>query len=334
MLCAMPRTPKRDRLVGLDQRVELVEGLAIAAGLREDDLSPAAVLARKALPKKHAAVRRFSKMTPTDWRHRTPAMIVLDFADPPGLEIAAHADHYANAGKDDAISRLLPELRDWAALPAVREWLGEAERACAREVAEVRAVIEKADYERAVEEYLGLPLPHRYRWIVSPLARGVNGQNVLYRRADGLCDIYSISSLSEATKAKIADFQDTAWHEICHTVVDGWTHEVGPEVDAHEGLYALMRGRAKTEYQGPPGWRHMVDEHIIRSTCARLAGLARGEAHGTRAMEDERKDGFVLIGAFYESLKRYERERKRYKTLRDFYPVFVDLLARAGAKRQ
>jgi len=109
-------------------------------------------------------------------------------------------------------------------------------------------------------------------------------------------------------------------------VVDDWTHAHGPAIDAHEGLYKLMEGRAKTEYQGPPGWRHMIDEHVIRSTCARLAGLARGEEHGTRAMEDERTDGFVLIGSFYEALRRYEGARAKYPTLRDYYPEFVTLL--------
>ncbi len=313
-------------VVGFDPRVELIEGLAVAAGGRAGDRNPAVEAARAALPKKHDAVKLFASMTRADWRHRTPAMILMDFSAPPALEIVAHKDHYANFGKEDALSRLLPALRDYAALPAVKAYLGGLEKAHAKDLARVRETVEKAAYAKPVEQYLGLPLPHRYFWIVSPLVQGMNGQNVLYRRPDKICDIYSMSSLSDALAAGVKDFQDTAWHEICHTVVDDWTHANGPAVDAHAGLYKLMEGRAKTEYQGPPGWRHMVDEHVIRSTCARLAALARGEEHGKRAMEDERTDGFVLIGSFYEALRRYEGARKTYKTLGEYYPELVKLL--------
>lgn len=317
--------------VGFDARVELIEGLAVAAGGRAGDKSAAVARARKALPKKHEAVKIFKTMTRADWRHRTPAMILMDFTAPPDLAVFAHKDHYANFGREDALSRLLPALRDYARLPAVIEYLGGLEKAHASELGKVRAIVQASDYLPAVEKYLGLPLPHRYFFVISPLIQGVNGQNVLYRRADKICDIYSMSSLSDALRSAPEDFSGTAWHEVCHTVVDNWTHEHGPQIDPHEGLYALMEGRAKTEYQGPPGWRHMVDEHIIRSTCARLAAITRGEEHGRRAMEKERKDGFMLIGSFYEGLRRYEASRERYKTLRDYYPEFAALLKRLAS---
>jgi hypothetical protein len=76
----------------------------------------------------------------------------------------------------------------------------------------------------------------------------------------------------------------------------------------------------------------MVDEHVIRSVCARLAALERGEAAGKEAMEDERKDGFVLIGSFYEALRRYEADRKRWKTLADFYPELISLLSKFSTR--
>lgn len=320
----MPKSPAAE--VGLDPRVELVEGLAVAAGLRDAERGEAVERARAALPKDHEAVRIFKGMSRSDWRHRTPAMIVLDFTAPPELAIAAHKDHYANAGKADAVSRLLPALRDYARLPAVAAYLSSLSEHHAESVARARKILVDSDYARTVEAYLGLKLPHRYHWVLSPLVQGVNGQNVLYRRPDKVCDIYSMSSLSDALKTGVEQFQDTAWHEICHTVVDDWTHAHGPAVDAHEALYKLMEGRAKTEYQGPPGWRHMVDEHVIRSACARMAALTRGEGAGKEAMEDERRDGFVLIGSFYEALRRYEGDRKRWPTLGDYYPELVALL--------
>lgn len=318
--------------VCIDPRVELIEGLAVAAGERSGEKDAAVVRAHKVLPKRHDAIRLFKAMTRADWRHRTPAMILMDFTAPPELAVFAFKDHYANFGKEDMLSRLLPALRDYARLPAVAEYLGGLEQAHASELTTVRALVASADYAPIVERYLGVPLPHRYFFVVSPLIQGVNAQNVLYRRPDGICDIYSMSSLRGALEADAEDFQDTAWHEICHTVIDGWTQQNGEAMKAFEPLYKLMRGRAQTEYQGPPGWLHMVDEHVIRAACARLTGLARGEDAGRAAMESERKAGFVLVGSFYEALRRYEADRGRYSTLRDFYPEFVELLRRLNSR--
>lgn len=322
--------PRAVMEVGLDARVEVIEGLA-AAATKSAPKDPAALRAWKALPRKHDAVRLFAAMTEKDWRHRTPAMIILDFGAPPDFEVVAHKDHYAEAGKDDAISRLLPALRDWAALPAVREYLDALPARHGAAAEKVRARLATAPYLEAVEAYLGLPLPHNYFFVVSPLARGVNGQNVLYRRAGAPCDIYSLSNLDAALTADPHDFRRTAWHEVCHTVVDDWTKAHAALFDPLSGLYALMTGRARFQYCGPPGWLHIVDEHLIRSICARLDAGLHGEARGTAGMERERKDGFALIGPVYEALKLYEKSRAKYPTLKDFYPVVGETLKKVAA---
>lgn len=325
--------PARSTLtVGLDARVELIAALGAAAA----PSAPADAAARRAwsaLPRGHAACRLYASMTEKDWRHRTPAMIILDFGAPPALEVVAHKDHYANAGKDDAVSRLLPALRDFASMPATRAYLAALPARHRAAVAKVRARLARAPYQPAAEAYLGVPLPHDYAFVLSPLVRGVNCQNVLYRRPGGRCAIYSLSSLDAAAVGEPHDFQRTAWHEVCHTVVDGWTQEHAALFEPLAGLYALMTGRAKAQYCGPPGWLHMVDEHVIRAVCARLEAGLRGEDAGRRELEKQRREGFALIGPVYESLRLYERERARFPALRDYYPQLAAMLRRFAGGR-
>ena len=327
--------------VSLDGRVELVAVLEALTGRNpcpkgeeSDDLA----LARKTLDARHDAVKLMKAMDEKAWRHRHPSLIILDFGQPPALSISRQREHYANAGKDDAVARLLPAARDFAAQPQFAAWLAASRERHAGAVAQVDSWIEESAYLKPVEDYLGLALPHRYRFAVSPLLHGSTPHNVLYRpehpEDEGLCEIHSIVGHRRVEQGepdfsfKIGDFRHTAWHEVCHTVIDLWTQERRAQLEGLSGLYRLMTGLAKAKYDGPPGWLHMIDEHIIRATTCRLIGLHEDAEAGLKSLEKERRDGFALIGPVHELLKEYESSRGKYPTLRDFYPRLEALLVR------
>lgn len=327
--------------VGLDGRVELVAALEALTGRNpcpKGEESADLSLARVALDAGHDAVRLMKDMDETAWRHRHPSLIVLDFGPPPALALSRQREHYANAGKNDAVARLLPAARDFASRPAFGAWLEASRERHAGAVARVDAWIEESDYLAPVEAYLGLPLPHRYRFAVSPLLHGSTPHNVLYRperpEDEGLCEIHSIVGHRRIEAGRpdfsfqIPDFRHTAWHEVCHTVVDLWTQERRAALEPLAGLYRLMTGLAKAKYDGPPGWLHMIDEHVIRAVVCRLIGLQEGDEAGRRSLEKERRDGFALIGPVHELLKEYEATRAAHPTLRAFYPRLEALLAR------
>lgn len=328
--------------VGLDRRIELICALEAAAGANpcpQGEEPRALALARKAIPKTHEAVQLFRRMTATDWRHRHPSLVMLDFSDPPQLEAIEHEDHYRNAGKDDAISRLLPALRALAETPAVRKYLDAGPGLHAGAVEELRRNVEAAAFLAPLEEYLGVPLPHEYRFIAAPLLHGPSPHNVLYSRPGGaliytICGHVRVADGAPGFAHPSRDLRRTAWHEVCHTVVDGWTKENGARLAPLAPLYALMTGRAKDQYQGPPGWLHMIDEHLIRATVARLAARVEGEAGGREVLEREKAEGFALIGPVHELLREYEGDRRRHPTLRSLYPRLAETLERFAAARR
>lgn len=321
----------------LDARVELLSALEAACGRnpceRGED-SEELRAARAAVPAEHEAVRLFREMGPGDWRHRHYALVMLDFTDPPALAVAEHPEHYAHEGKGDAVSRLLPALRDLATAPSVRAWLAEGPSRHAAALARAAEAVAETDYLRPLEEYFGVPLPHRYRFVLAPLLHGTTPHNVLYHRKDGPPLIHSISGHAGVEGGKcgfdhpVRGLRRTAWHEVCHTVVDAWTRERSADLSPLSPLYALMTGRAQSQYQGPPGWLHMVDEHLIRAVVCRLAARVEGEAFGREALEREKVEGFALIGPVHELLREYEKNRAAYPDLRAFYPRLVETFAR------
>jgi hypothetical protein len=328
------------RIFEADPRIELIaavetlgRGNPCAAG--EDSAYRAEIL--RSFDPKHPACAMFAAMTASDWRHRHPSLILFDFTAPPELSIDAHHDHYRNQGKEDALSRFLPLLRDFAANAGFMDFFA-AHRSFYESLSKpTRAGFARKDYLPPVDDYLGIARPHRYHFIMAPLYHGASHHNVLYPRSDGVFDIYNVNGHRRVVDGApdynldIDELAFTAWHEIAHTVIDAITQEHRAALLPLAPLYGLMTGLAKNKYQGPAGWLHMVDEHVIRALTARLTALHRGEAAGAAALEKEKRDGFALIGPVHERLLEYEKDRVRYPTIREFYPRIVETLTRLFA---
>ncbi|MBI5629706.1 MAG: DUF4932 domain-containing protein [Elusimicrobia bacterium] len=319
----------------VDPKVELVavlEGLAEAGPCAA--CGPSGYWERaSALGREHEACRLFGAMGPGDWRHRHPALVILDFSPPPALEVSVSAGHYGRQAGQDPVSRLLPALRAFCREGGFQKFF-DSERPFYESLLEpLRESLNRLDIEAPVFDYLGMRSTVRYHFILSPLYHGWAMHNVLHPGADGSWDIYTISGHSRVENGRPRaelkpDILINAWHEVCHTLVDRVTQSHRGALEPLSGLYALMSGTAKNKYQGPPGWLHMVDEHVIRAITARLAAARRGEEEGLLCLSREKKEGFALIGPVYEILKEYEAARGRYPCLADFYPRIIELLRR------
>ncbi|MFI5351303.1 MAG: DUF4932 domain-containing protein, partial [Elusimicrobiota bacterium] len=245
------------RIFEADTRIELIaavealsRGNPCAAG--EASAYHAEIL--RTFDPRHPACRMFAEMSPSDWRHRHPSLILFDFGAPPDLEIAAHHDHYRNQGKEDALSRFLPLLRDFAARGGFPEFF-DAHRPFYAELSQpTRDKFAKKDSLRPVDEYLGIARPHRYHFITAPLYHGTSHHNVLYPRPDGVFDIYNVNGHRRVVGGRpdfdldAGELAFTAWHEIAHTVVDAVTQEHRERLLPLAPLYALMTGLAKNKY--------------------------------------------------------------------------------------
>lgn len=321
----------------VDARIELIAAVEAASGRNpcsSGEKSGYLGRMRSWVDPSHPAVALFRAMAPSDWRNRHPSLILMDFGPPPALEVVAYKDHYLNAGKDDAVARFLSALRDLAVKGRFEERFAEEEDFYKGLLARAGGGWPGAGCVAQVNDYLGLREPVRYHFLIAPLYHGSVEHNVLYPREDGSFDIYSVIGHSRVNAGRPEflvsekELAGTLWHEVAHTVIDPITQSHAVELEPLESLYGLMTGLAKNKYQGPGGWLHMVDEHVIRAVTSRLAFLWQGEAAGEKALRGEKKDGFTLIGPLYELFNEYEADRRRYPTIRQFYPRIIELLGR------
>ncbi len=326
----------------VDPRIELiaaVETLAVGNPCSQGDKSGYLERVLRAFDADHPACRYFARLTPQDWRNRHPSLIMLDFGAPPALEVAAYRDHYALQGQSDALSEFLPALRDFAS-SRFMDFFAKEEKFFDSLLAQSRGEFEALDYQAPLRSYLGMPSPHRYHFIVSPLYHGGAMHNLLYHRAGGAVDIYTINGHCAVSQGEpvpsfsARDMGYRAWHEVLHTLIDPITQSHKARLEPVSGLYALMKGRARDQYRGPQGWLHIVDEHVIRALTSRLTAVTFGEEAGNEKLAYEKSEGFALIGLVHRALLDYEANRRKYPTFRDFYPEIVETFVRArGARR-
>lgn len=324
----------------VDPRIELiavVEALSGKNPCAHGDVSAYLSRARAAFNPSHPAVLLFASMTQQDWRHRHPSLIMLDFGPPPALPVTSHPEHYSGKGQADAIARLLPALRDFAAQGFMDFFAGEKEFYDGI-LESVRPQFAQLDYERPLRDYLGLEIPHRYFYMMAPLYHGRAMHNLLVPGGPRGFDIYTLCGHGHVENgAPVLDFNVyeitlQSWHEVLHTVVDDITKTYRAQLEPLSPLYALMTGRAKSEYRGPQGWLHMVDEQIIRATTSRLAGVVFGEKAGGAALAREKSEGFALVGVVHQALLEYEASRVEYPSFKEFYPRIVAALSRLYAR--
>jgi len=331
---------KSTSILEVDPRIELIAAVeALTSGNPCAQGEKSAYLERvlSALDRDHPACKLFARLTPQDWRNRHPSLIMLDVGVPPALEITANEGHYARQGDSDALSQFLAALRKFAAGGFVK-FFAKEKSFHERLLAMARGDFEAMDYQAPLREYLGMPSPHRYHFIVSPLYHGGAIHNLLYHRKDGAVDIYSISGHCQVAKGEpvpafsAKDMGYQAWHEVLHTVIDPITQSHKSVLEPLSGLYALMKGRAKDQYRGPQGWLHIIDEHVIRAMTARLTAVSFGEAAGSEKLVYEKSQGFALIGMVHQALLEYEADRKKFPTFRDFYPRIVEVFVRTRTR--
>jgi len=112
------------------------------------------------------------------------------------------------------------------------------------------------------------------------------------------------------------------WHELSHPIVGSLTEKYLSEVNQFQVLYQQLEKEKQIQF-AYGNWQATVDEHIIRAITVRLATRELGDVKGHAHLIGEREHGWAYIDLLVERLKRYEEQRDRYPTFRDFYPELI-----------
>ena len=118
-------------------------------------------------------------------------------------------------------------------------------------------------------------------------------------------------------------FESLIIHEFAHTIVNPLAEDNAERVAGSAAkLEPIRQQMSRQAYQN---WRTVVNEHIVRAIECRLALRRHGISAGMAKMNQEVKRSFTYVPGLVQALTRYEQDRARWPTLRDFYPELLAL---------
>ena len=248
-------------------------------------------------------------------------------------ELAFNEAMSANRGEDErsgALDDWLAALSGFTRDSGFMDGFGERARLLDKELAELRARLTKADYIGKLERYTGETYEGGYTLIASPLCQDGGVLNRVWTRDDGAGEIISLVKLEDSRAGGMTfvdpDLDACVWHELAHGVLD-----------LTANLYDFEQWETPLDL-GPElsrncrNWLHGLREHLVRAVMLRLIAIESGEKAAGKIYSEEGFSAKPHLKAFLDRLKEYERSRKKYPTLSDFYARLVEVFPPPAAR--
>ena len=150
------------------------------------------------------------------------------------------------------------------------------------------------------------------------------------RAADGHEELYCVLGVWQTDKQGLPEFSrdmlGTVVHEFCHSyanpLVERHLAELRPSGDA---LFEQVAGRMRSQAYG--SGQTLLCESLVRACVIRYLHQYEGEEAAGRAIQAEKKKGFLWMQEMSDLLGEYEAHRDQYPTLEDFSPRLVSFFA-------
>jgi hypothetical protein len=320
-----------------DERVELLAAVQLLAGgdgrlpgfFFHDDAYGRAFEKRFRPFRGHPAVSRYAALARDGLTFLTAYEVVLGWGPLPDLEAAplSEPDLQSLGGPQGAEEfRLL--LADFARASRFREFFAKTQPERDGYLKEVRRQLKKLSVRRPLEEYCGFPVKAAYTVIVSAFAEPALSISMRSTDPDGrsrVTTVYGPEEHEGRLRFRLHTRTGGFWVEL---LLGELLARAEPHREAFERSKALF-GPVSSSCAGT--WHDCVQRQIAFAAAARL--LERGgDAESAREWPVKYgRIGMPHLGPLVGALKDYERERKRYPALTDFYPRLAAVLESLAA---
>lgn len=165
-----------------------------------------------------------------------------------------------------------------------------------------------------------------------------HGNGPMFKSEKGqVANMISSAYIPLEKKSNMKDFKEFGFN---HPKTTNFliTHEFGHSfVNQHLGKYNDKINQSnnlmseafidKMDGQGYSYWPSCVGEHLVRTGEIRIA-LANGNPQLAEKLRKQhiKENSFVLIPDFEKKMEEYERNRKKYKSFKDFVPELITVL--------
>lgn len=323
---------KERLVVRLDPGIELLGALdLLSPGPKPRHPYARAVAAAFAAFKAHPAVALNAALAAGDPDGSRRKDALLRRSAPPALAFDERMS--ANRGEDERTGALEPWLaaaRSFARDARFLEGFAAREALLARELAGLRARAAEAGWIEKLERYTGEAYDGVYVLAASPLCRDGGVLNRVWTLDDGTGRITSLVKLEASRSGGLTfvdpDLDACVWHELAHGVLD-----LTADLHDYERRDVPLDLGPKLS-RNCRHWLHGLREHLVRAVMLRLIALESGEKASAKAYEEEGFSAKPYLGAFVERLKEFERSRREFPTLSDFYPRLVELFPKPASQ--
>ena len=350
----------KDRInIGIDPRIELYsvvlylsdfrglkneQGVIEARVVTDLDFSYKREVERRFSPfKGHGVVNIYSEMATRGlFRFGHPPSVMLHLSNPPLLEERIPIDDFlvTMAGSRAKLDEFVQGMRAFAGDASFMDFFKGHESAYSQLASDYRRNMEW-DYVKDLEEYYGYR-QDSYHLILAPLFHP-GGFGPRIKTPAGNYQAYAIIG----SKGVIEDgpnfgsgdsMRRLCWHEFSHSFVNHLTDlhlgKLKGPVGALESqkLPAQVIERIKTFGLWDVHLADQTSEYVVRAATTRLSAIRLGQEKADQALELEKKAGFSHLDAICECLEKYEKQRDKYPTLKDYFPQIIAVFEKLAAE--
>jgi hypothetical protein len=202
-------------------------------------------------------------------------------------------------------------------------------------VARMQTLIEKEAHIEWFDAYFG-QRPQASFSVTLGLLNGGGNYGPHFRAADGHEEIYCVLGVWQTDAEGLPEFTRDALpivvHEFCHSYAN-------PLVERHlsklrasgDALFEHVAGRMRSQAYG--NGQTLLNESLVRVCVIRYLRQYEGEEAARRAIQAEKRNGFLWMQEMSDLLGEYEAHRDQYPTLEDFSPRLITFFAEMAKKQ-
>lgn len=176
------------------------------------------------------------------------------------------------------------------------------------------------DIPSLMEDFYGFQAS-RYYFVPCPFMQNSATHVEVYRK-DGEKRFFFLQGGAFSRSLYLIYF---GFHEFGHCFIEPITLKYLDEINQLTHLYTPLK--ESFQKMGYIDWHRTFNEHLITAGQLHLMRKALSEEWMLKMKDREKQRGFKLIDKFYEYLKDYDENRKKYPNLETFFPDLLSKLS-------
>ena len=230
------------------------------------------------------------------------------------------------------VSDFLAAARQFVKDSSFQEFIEQHRPLYQTTVTRMQTLMEKEAHLEWFDAYFG-QRPQASFTVALELLNGGGCYGVHFRAADGREELYCVLGVWQTDKQGLPEFtRDTlpyVVHEFCHSYANPLIERHLAEFQASgDALFEQVAGKMRSQAYG--NGQTLLKESLVRLSVIRYLRQYEGEEAARRAIQAEKRNGFLWMPELSDLVGEYETHREQYPTLENFAPRLIAFFAEAA----